>query len=202
MHDKFGLAAEVGNDGKKFVVKNTDDEKNSQSLVLRLNDFPYCFDETVQHYCLWKLGDEVDEDDIVDAMRQLKKSKIYTEYTYYINPPNLKSILEVSHAHILIKVEPDVRAVGVIGFFQKVAQRLQCKKTRKVLLYSSLGIGLFGASIALRICYQARLFVTDAQDILHHVTIRKLFRFYVNYFAPFPIAMILKYSFPAYHIKR
>ena len=189
---------QIDKDGKKVVVKKTENELKGHGLVLRPNDFPYCFDETVQHYCLWKLGGEVVEDDVAGAMRELKRSIEFTEYTYYINPPNLKSIQDVSHAHILIKVEPRNRKGCISDIFWRIAMKLRFERTRKVVIYSSIGIGIFGVSMVLRIYFQAKLFVTDAQDIINHFSTRKLFRFYVNFFAPFSTAIILKYFFPKY----
>jgi len=97
--------------------------------VIRRNDFPYYFEDGIEHWCLWKLGlhhqaDDngdleeeagVTEKDIEWARQQLvmdeglslngttitnNKGKII-DMLHWVNPPHLKSVLGIDHAHIL-----------------------------------------------------------------------------------------------------
>lgn len=101
--DKFNFEVEIGSDGKKIATKNF--PAHTPILVLKPNDFPYCFESDVEHYCLWKLRDDIAEDEIVNAVESLRIVKSFgLNFIYFINPPSLRSVLDVSHAHIIIKV--------------------------------------------------------------------------------------------------
>lgn len=76
----------------------------SHSVVLR-NDFPYNFASNVEHHVLWKLGSSISKDDIDQAVCQLVRDRNATDFAFYTNPVGLKSILDIEHCHILVKVE-------------------------------------------------------------------------------------------------
>ena len=74
--------------------------------VLVENDFPYNFDDGVHHHVLWKVGgDGVNEADIQDSIQHLRSTQGAIDTAYYVNPPHLKSILDIDHAHILFVKE-------------------------------------------------------------------------------------------------
>lgn len=58
----------------------------------------------VDHYILWKLNGFVTIQDIEEAIDELKRTHQMLNSTYYINPPHLKSIPEIEHAHIIIQL--------------------------------------------------------------------------------------------------
>jgi len=57
----------------------------------------------VDHYILWKLNGLITIQDIEEAIETLKNTCHVLNSTYYINPPHLKSIPEIEHAHIIIQ---------------------------------------------------------------------------------------------------
>mmetsp|Transcript_2743 Transcript_2743/g.3827 ORF Transcript_2743/g.3827 Transcript_2743/m.3827 type:complete len:243 (-) Transcript_2743:1303-2031(-) len=98
---------------EKVVVNGIDKWRSHPSLEevnfvkksLRLNDFPYYVEDNVQHWCLWKLKDNVDVDDISFARKELYKALDVEEFIHFVNPPHLKSIPEIDHAHIFVRLE-------------------------------------------------------------------------------------------------
>ena len=86
-------------DGKRVAIRPTTVE--SPRTVLLENDFPYNFDTGISHFVLWKIGGEVLQADIDAAVHQLRATYNATDTAVYINPPHLKSILDLEHAHIL-----------------------------------------------------------------------------------------------------
>jgi hypothetical protein len=61
----------------------------------------------VGHYILWKIGDPITSEEIQVATNQLMTDANALESASYTNPPQLKSILDVDHAHILIHYKID-----------------------------------------------------------------------------------------------
>jgi len=101
-----------------------------QRRIVVRNDFPYYFEDGIEHWCLWKLGctddanyddndggpedqGEVTEKDIEWAQRQLvldgnsslnsavRNRGVIVDTLYWVNPPHLKSVPGIDHAHIL-----------------------------------------------------------------------------------------------------
>ena len=144
---------------------------------MKINDFPYFFEDNVEHYCLWKLKDELSDCEILNAIKQLQKNKKFGKnYAYYINPPNLKSILEVHHAHILIKTEPINLSFHVGRFWLNSIENsnliyLQKTSFLKYSLYG--GVGIFGLSVVMNVLYNCSH--NDIQDIAQQFTAAKWF---------------------------
>mmetsp|Transcript_14439 Transcript_14439/g.17553 ORF Transcript_14439/g.17553 Transcript_14439/m.17553 type:complete len:229 (+) Transcript_14439:41-727(+) len=71
--------------------------------ILARNDFPYYFEDGIDHWCLWKLGpDDVTEDDIEWGKEELKmKFDDVLELQHWINPEHLKSLPGIDHAHLI-----------------------------------------------------------------------------------------------------
>ncbi len=69
------------------------------------NDFPYYIAEHIEHWVLWKLGGDVTEADIEQAKQDLKliedSKRGVKASLHWINPPHLRSLPEIDHAHIL-----------------------------------------------------------------------------------------------------
>jgi len=102
-------------------------EITSSQKVLLLNDFPYYIQDGIEHWCLWKLKEKVTEEDIRIAKDYLKHSGsavaadnsssgkgsaasdtdphknagVLVDTLHWINPPHLKSVPDIDHAHIL-----------------------------------------------------------------------------------------------------
>ena len=76
-----------------------------QGIHTRLvkNDFPYYFVHHVEHWILWKIGEECSDGDIVRAKSTLEENLgNVKDFLHWINPPHLKSLPEVDHVHILV----------------------------------------------------------------------------------------------------
>lgn len=87
------LRAEVGGD-------------TPDRLVLAINDFPYHYEKGIVHYVLWKIGSSLIDSEIIEAQRSLLEDKQIgaADACWYVNPTNLKSILTIDHAHILLYI--------------------------------------------------------------------------------------------------
>jgi len=103
---KFGLDASAVNSetGKRSVPTPID--ISNDVIKLFLNDFPYNFTSDVKHYVLWKLGSPLEEKEVRDAQESLLQDDSLgaDDACFYVNPPHLKSILTIDHAHILLHV--------------------------------------------------------------------------------------------------
>ena len=93
-------------------------ESNSQIIVLSLNDFPYYFEEGILHYVLWKLGGVVTAVEIENGKKEILQKagkagcanndvieliKDSSIFLHWLNPPELKSLPDVDHVHILFR---------------------------------------------------------------------------------------------------
>ena len=88
------------------------------------NDFPYYFGDSIKHWYLWRLGcvadgdaseadSNITEDDIIWAQKQLmmdgdlslniteENQGTIVDVLHWENPPHLKSVPGIDHAHIL-----------------------------------------------------------------------------------------------------
>lgn len=99
---RFQLHYDMTNDGKKYVPL-PNPSKPISNLILLENEYPYNFEEGIIHFILWKLDDEVSEDDITQASEDIRSKHQVENMVHYINPPQLKSVLNVHHAHIVVK---------------------------------------------------------------------------------------------------
>eukprot|EP00547_Thalassionema_nitzschioides_P006289 CAMPEP_0194222128 /NCGR_PEP_ID=MMETSP0156-20130528/32209_1 /TAXON_ID=33649 /ORGANISM="Thalassionema nitzschioides, Strain L26-B" /LENGTH=297 /DNA_ID=CAMNT_0038952781 /DNA_START=269 /DNA_END=1162 /DNA_ORIENTATION=+ len=73
----------------------------SNNRILVPNEFPYHVGDAVEHWCLWKLHDTVNEDDDIPwALKELRKEGDVVDTLHWVNPPHLQSIPEIDHAHI------------------------------------------------------------------------------------------------------
>ena len=110
--EKIGLPFCIGTDGKKTVIRSeiVTDPRYTGKLFLLENDFPYNFESNMKHFCLWKIGGKInvggDDCEIRGEMARIgyPSSQLNDTWCYYINPPNLKSILDLDHAHIIIRI--------------------------------------------------------------------------------------------------
>lgn len=107
------------------VVAVEEDQKEQKSGFKRIiarNDFPYYFPNHIEHWCVWKLaiGGEGEKDDngvitredIEWAKKELRKQKtsnnsVIVDTLDWINPPHLKSLPSIDHAHIICLLEDE-----------------------------------------------------------------------------------------------
>lgn len=101
----FGYPTFINN-GKISVMK---DINVSELPILRLNDYPYYFEENVCHYILWHTQEF--SDSVIEKLLEEKLPYILNkpfvkknyDYVYWVNPVNLKSVKNIWHAHVVIR---------------------------------------------------------------------------------------------------
>ena len=109
---KFGFDAlpEKGDNNTKHQTKwraepCLNDVTTPRSILVE-NDFPYCVQDNIVHYVLWKLKEPITPHEILEARETLQSPSIENmirakEILQWVNPPNLKSIPEIDHVHFL-----------------------------------------------------------------------------------------------------
>ena len=82
-------------------------ELNEIKNVLKPNDFPYYTAEGIEHWCLWKVCEDVNDDEIENAKLDLQaKHGDIVSFLSWRNPPHLKSLPDIDHIHILCLRDP------------------------------------------------------------------------------------------------
>lgn len=99
---KFGFDGVVEKN-QKWMVEPCLEDVTSPKIILVENDFPYCVQDNIVHYVLWKLKEPIAPQEILEAREKLQQSKDINakEILQWVNPPNLKSIPEIDHVHFL-----------------------------------------------------------------------------------------------------
>ena len=95
-HTVFGYPLEIDpSTSKKHAIIP---EPKGSRLAFRPNDFPYYFEEGIEHHVLWSESDILN-DEVVK--QQILLHRPDHECLFFINPLMLQSIKSVAHAHIL-----------------------------------------------------------------------------------------------------
>lgn len=85
-----------------YCWKSVKPEKHDcQTSRLVLNDFPYYFEENIEHWVYWKLGSTITESEINNTINSFSQDKKYLEISFWINPPHLKSLPDIDHIHFV-----------------------------------------------------------------------------------------------------
>lgn len=58
----------------------------------------------IKHFIYWKLGGDITKEEIIEVAAKFAQENSATDYCYYFNPPHLKSIPDLEHGHILLKL--------------------------------------------------------------------------------------------------
>jgi hypothetical protein len=97
---KFDIHAEINpSTGKKAARR---DEICEDKIVMHRNDFPYHFESGVNHFLIWKIGSQLTAEDVENCVREIwNNTANVKDVITYVNPPHLKSIPDIDHAHIL-----------------------------------------------------------------------------------------------------
>lgn len=99
-HKVFKHELAVNQEGKKITlepkVSTTD-----PVIVLALNDFPYTFEEGVEHHLLWSTV-PLDEERI---QAEIKARLPNRETAHFVNPVVLQSVASVWHCHIVSRAK-------------------------------------------------------------------------------------------------
>mmetsp|Transcript_14407 Transcript_14407/g.18823 ORF Transcript_14407/g.18823 Transcript_14407/m.18823 type:complete len:189 (+) Transcript_14407:112-678(+) len=100
---KFDLERRAHNDSGLWHAFPPLSQVPGVHVRLVKNDFPYYLADNVEHWILWKLGQDCRDNDIENAKQELQaRLGDVTEFLHWINPPHLKSLPEIDHAHIII----------------------------------------------------------------------------------------------------
>lgn len=103
---KFSIPFDIQNNLKQARREEGDHTKYPRK-VLSKNDFPYCFEDSVQHWILWKLEDSCTDYDIETAKEELHSlvQSPIRDMLHWINPPRLQSLPGIDHVHILVLLQ-------------------------------------------------------------------------------------------------
>jgi len=74
-------------------------------LVWLDNDFPYALQAGIQHRVLWSSGG-LDEATLRAAIAEQYDAARW-ECAWFVNPPALKSVMGIEHAHVLCRLKAD-----------------------------------------------------------------------------------------------
>jgi len=114
---KFGLGKRLvpnlnaTNDGRNETLWEAYpplSEVSEVKKVLCENDFPYYMAPGIEHWCLWKLCKDIEDQEVEEAKEELRHIHGEDlEFLCWRNPPHLKSLPDIDHFHFLIrKAEP------------------------------------------------------------------------------------------------
>ena len=178
LHDKFKLPYAIDADSGKYFVPRSEDKMVAQVVCME-NDFPYYFERDVLHMVYWKLGsDEVTKEELCLAAEKLRNKYNIEKFTTFINPPNLKSIADISHGHIILKLQPPVR--------RYIGQTI-------VIGSGLMAVMLLGKVFHTAYCWKVLL--QDAAMLVSHFSLEKWMKFCCDYFVPFPVGFITKFAY-------
>lgn len=106
LEDEFPTLPRIPSPPRGYVWESFEAQKILNHKVLAMNDFPYYIESGIEHWCVWKLGDEdVSQIDVDWAKEELSKRGNFKQMMYWINPVHLKSLPGIHHAHIVCLVE-------------------------------------------------------------------------------------------------
>ena len=110
LHSKFNIPYTSETSSSKKLVDRSSYNKSEVITKLLPNDFPYYFDECIDHFIYWKLGGSLSCIEVEEIARNVMSdvNSKYIDYQVYINPAHLKSIPEIEHAHILFYEHKDI----------------------------------------------------------------------------------------------
>ncbi|KAL3940510.1 MAG: hypothetical protein SGBAC_004961 [Bacillariaceae sp.] len=97
---KFGFEKQAKKYTRWQAVPSLQESKTSRKVLVK-NDFPYYTASNIVHYILWKLKEDLTMDEIQEAETELKTSFGALDVVHWTNPPRLRSLPEIDHAHYL-----------------------------------------------------------------------------------------------------
>ena len=83
-------------------------------LVVVRNDFPYNFESGMEHFVVWKVGSELIQSEIETVAQKICLESSALDFVTFTNPPTLKSILDLEHAHIILRLPSNRMKVAII----------------------------------------------------------------------------------------
>ena len=105
LHDVFGYDKLKDDKGINYINKL---QISNTEFIFRVtkNKFPYNFENTMAHYLIWTLNGKITPQLINTSLQIIQdenKGKLIKKHIYWTNPQSVKSILDVEHAHIVVK---------------------------------------------------------------------------------------------------
>ena len=97
---KFGFGQANNDEGLWHSVPSLQEYKVPRKILVK-NDFPYYTAPNIVHYILWKIKEDLTPSEIEEAETELKTSFGALDVVQWTNPPRLKSLPEIDHAHFL-----------------------------------------------------------------------------------------------------
>lgn len=80
----------------------------SKNIYLAINNFPYYLEDEIQHYCLWINNPDIIIDDTLIQLAIFDKLGKWLipsiDVSWFINLAKNKSIPEIQHAHVFIRI--------------------------------------------------------------------------------------------------
>ena len=98
---KFNFDSAINDDNKMIAIRPSPENIDKDRTFLFPNDFPYNFSSNINHYCLWKLS-PITKEEVEQQAIALMKEQQATDFVVYINPPALKSILDIGTLLLLL----------------------------------------------------------------------------------------------------
>lgn len=113
LHTKFQLEkrlvknSNATNDGRNETLWEAYPPLSEISQVRKKlcpNDFPYYMADGIEHWCLWKLCEDITNDDVEEAKEDIRRRHgDELDFLTWRNPPHLKSLPDIDHIHLLIR---------------------------------------------------------------------------------------------------
>eukprot|EP00746_Dinoflagellata_sp_MGD_P130720 gnl/MRDRNA2_/MRDRNA2_64612_c0_seq1.p1 gnl/MRDRNA2_/MRDRNA2_64612_c0~~gnl/MRDRNA2_/MRDRNA2_64612_c0_seq1.p1 ORF type:complete len:387 (-),score=59.44 gnl/MRDRNA2_/MRDRNA2_64612_c0_seq1:40-1200(-) len=95
----FGFSSETEN-GKLKSIPYSD---GTHRVVWRRNEFPYFLEPGIEHHCIWSHPGKLLTVSRIQEVLQEDCPMDEFEYIWFINPPSMKSVPDVDHAHVLYR---------------------------------------------------------------------------------------------------
>lgn len=179
----------TSHDNKRKVIRPLPSWANGLIRIVP-NDFPYNFQSDVKHYLLWKINDQIYENDIIHGINELKKQYHVINSCYFINPRHLKSILDIEHAHIILQIASPGSSSSSSS---NITRSIWGNRIKKGLIY---GVGGFSFLIFAKLLHTGDLYhslVREIMELKDSFSLIKFMKFYTKFFVPFPLSMLANF---------
>ena len=82
-----------------------DSESVERGWVIVNNEFPYDLNPNIQHLLIWIYpGKDFSDESIIGIIEDYMKNNGHSEYIYFRNILAIRSVLEIDHYHIFVKI--------------------------------------------------------------------------------------------------
>ena len=92
---------------RKFIAKSS--SNSIREPIFTPNDFPYHLAETIQHWLIWFDPKPEQIETVIQNLVDREFPKAKFDRLTFVNPPRLRSVSDVFHAHVFVrKIKPNV----------------------------------------------------------------------------------------------